>query len=254
MFNLQNKFALHSPVGDDDMTVTADPIGPTGPSDNAGGNDGNGSGRTGGETVSASELTAIYSNLVRFEDDIPYLYVDSTGHITIGIGTMIPNLDRAYSLGLRKANGELATQAEISAEFSRLQELARQNNNNLRATAYQAATSLYLNEQERKGLLAEHVQNDRGNLRNLFDNFESIPFAGQIALHNMMYNLGYGDFRGYNNFREAIRTRAYDVAARESRISTADDKRNAYLHDTFQQLFNDDFANGNQRNPGDGGN
>lgn len=250
MSNLRNKFVLCAPAGEENMTVTGTPTGPNG---NAGGNGGDGGGRTGGETVSASELTAIYSNLVHFEDDIPYLYVDSTGHITIGIGTMIPNLERAYSLGLHKVNGKLATQAEIRAEFSRLQALARQNSNNLRATAYQAVTSLYLNEQERKGLLASHVQNDRRNLRNLFDNFESIPFAGQITLHNMMYNLGYGNFRGYNNFCEAIRTRAYDVAARESRISTADAKRNTYLHDTFQQLFHDDFTNSNQFNSGDGG-
>jgi len=179
-----------------------------------------------------TEFASIYADLETYEAKIPYMYVDTNGHVTVGIGTMLPSVADAQRLAFNKPSGVRATAAEIKAEFERVQRAFAKNK---AATAYHSPTSLTLTEDTIKELVRTHVDADRISLHNRYSDFYDFNLGIQVALHDMIYQLGSAGLGKYTTFNKAVNDKNWTKAADESNRKDANKARN----DATKKAFTD---------------
>jgi GH24 family phage-related lysozyme (muramidase) len=70
----------------------------------------------------ANYLEQSLTKLKQFEGCVPWMYRDTVGKITVGVGLMLPDASAAAALPFL-ANTRAATPQEIAAEFARVDAL-----------------------------------------------------------------------------------------------------------------------------------
>src|SRR5882724_13364038 len=100
-----------------------------------------------------SYLQTSYDALKRWEGVVPYLYLDSIGLVTVGVGFMLPNVYAASTLPFMNSAGEPASQVEIALDYNRVKMLPA----NKLPTYYHSFSSPLLPQAEINRLLAANV-------------------------------------------------------------------------------------------------
>lgn len=174
------------------------------------------------------------------EGSVDHMYLDSLDNVTVGIGTLLATSDAAAALAFRhRDTGELVTPAEISAEFDLIDGMLGSQERG--AEYYRDFTSLYLPQSEIDRLVVEHMRGDFDDLLRMFPYFGDFPLSAQIALWDMIYNLGPGGLRReFPLMRQAIQDGDWEEAARQSHRSDIGESRNDYVHDLFMEAAEDD--------------
>jgi len=127
--------------------------------------------------------------LAGFEGSIPYLYLDSRGFVTIGVGKMLATPAAAVAIRFVHRTGQQqASAAEITAAYLTVRGAVA----NRPATAYRNLTDLDLAPGESDRLLNQELQRAEDGARNLFGGWDHFPPAAQLALLDMIYNMGEG--------------------------------------------------------------
>lgn len=136
-----------------------------------------------------TELIAAYTPAcAELEGTVPWMYLDSRGNVTAGIGLMLPNVVAAQALpwwtpALTRASTEL----EISLEFSRVVKM----NPGLLADAYRNnALSPLLRGVDIDAMLAKELGGFIAELESALPEFWSWPQGAQLGALDMIYNLG----------------------------------------------------------------
>jgi GH24 family phage-related lysozyme (muramidase) len=181
----------------------------------------------------------------RWEGDHQFMYLDTRGYVTTGIGHLLKNADAAVDLPWRhRSTGQPATQAEVRAAFNNLKQMwtdHRQDHpkgpNPFTAEHYERKSDLVLPERLSETLALARLQKEfLGGLRRIFPGFDQYPTPAQRALVDMAYNLGVGKLeRSFPNLVDACRAGDFDVAAAESRRTSSRANRNAETRDLFLQ-------------------
>jgi GH24 family phage-related lysozyme (muramidase) len=181
---------------------------------------------------------AVLQQLERYEGRKNFFYLDSLGHVTVGVGHLVASRDLAAALPLLKnAHGSAATPEEKRAEFD---QVVRQPRGHL-ADWYQTQvpTTLHLAEAGIDTLLAEQVTQFYQELRNIYqaahgyaDDFDNYPPNVQAALFDMIFNLGAQKIvQVFKKFDAAIRAGDWQTAAAESNRPQLAAERNQYVRD-----------------------
>ena len=76
-----------------------------------------------------------------------------------------------------------------------------------------------ISKEESEYLLENDIMKSIVDLREIFENFDSLPEDVKYVLANMRFQLGYGTFRKFKNFIKAIKTESFDEAAIEMKDS-----------------------------------
>lgn len=213
-------------------------------------------------------LGGMCTALAVHEADIPHMYRDTAtdtasgvgctgGCITIGIGNKFESVDDAVALAgsffIRGADGQLreATESEIRSEFENLprqpagcsnanREAQRQCNS---AGHYASRTNLTLSEEGRSNLCQGRMANEfLPQLRNIYgqDAWDAMPANVQIALVDMVYNLGAGGLRNnWPNLNRSIRAQDWAAAAGHSNRPQLSAERNAHTRGLFESAARD---------------
>lgn len=174
------------------------------------------------------------------EGSVDHMYLDTLDNVTVGIGTLLATSDAAAALAFRhRDTGELATPAEISAEFDLIDGMLGSQERG--AEYYRDFTSLYLPQSEIDRLVVEHMRGDFDDLLRMFPYFGDFPLSAQIALWDMIYNLGPGGLRReFPLMRQAIQDGDWEEAARQSHRGDIGEPRNDYVRDLFMEAAEDD--------------
>jgi hypothetical protein len=126
----------------------------------------------------------------------------------------------------------LATENEIGAEHALIAGMAGDGEHP--ASYYEQFTSLYLPQVDIDQLVTTHLRGDFKALLKLFPGFGNYPLSAQIALWDMIYNLGPPKLRSeFPRMRQAILDGDWEAAARESERGGISDERNQFVHDLF---------------------
>ncbi|MBJ2152715.1 hypothetical protein [Paracoccus sp. IB05] len=166
------------------------------------------------------------------------MYLDTRGFVTVGKGKMIPNADSAVSLPFRvRATGELAADEEIRAEFELIHGMTPLQARG--AAFYDDLTDLYLSQEVIDLLVSEHVRGDFEAMLRLYPGFGNLPLSAQIALWEMIYNLGPAGLRQFRMLRQAILDEDWPAAAAQSHRNGPSDERNTSVFDLFMDAGND---------------
>ncbi|GLR26928.1 hypothetical protein [Limnobacter litoralis] len=67
--------------------------------------------------ISAYELSLLKQKCIQYEDNVPWLYLDVNGNVTIGIGHLVANERLACGIDFSSNNEKPATNDEITEAF-----------------------------------------------------------------------------------------------------------------------------------------
>lgn len=185
-----------------------------------------------------AELQSIYPSLKLYEGDKDFMYVDTKGHVTTGVGFMLASEDAAVAFPFLVSDNNPATEDQKRAEW-RL--IASKYDKNVKHTAdwYEDFTDLYLADEWIDTKLKIVVGSDFSALTRNFTGFGSFPSAARIAIHDMYYNLGGKKLKEkFPSLMTAIAQRNWTNAAAESHRIGIEEKRNNYVRDLFLRAAN----------------
>jgi GH24 family phage-related lysozyme (muramidase) len=121
-----------------------------------------------------------------FEGRVHWMYLDTRGNVTAGVGQMLPNAKSATKFPFRRPTAELANPGDILKEFA----LVKSMKPGLVAGAYRRAESLLLDDPSINAMLHGSLSASAGELAGLFPMFYTYPDAAKVALLDMHFNLG----------------------------------------------------------------
>lgn len=164
----------------------------------------------------------------------PHMYKDSTGHVTIGVGHMIPDAAHAISLNAGplpfhwqagKGKGTV-TDAHIADDYNKVLAVS---GNNYKAKFYKTVTRLKVTRAAVLALLDRDANQFLNEVRgsSSFPGFDAYPVEAQQAIVDMAFNLGVPKLNGFSNFVRAVKQRDWKTAAAESSRKHVQTDRNA---------------------------
>jgi GH24 family phage-related lysozyme (muramidase) len=167
--------------------------------------------------------------LKEFEGCVPWMYRDTVGKVTVGVGLMLPDAKAAEALPF-VVGARAATPEEIAAEYARVNAMAMG-----RASAfYKTPTSLGLTQQTIDAKLSSVLTGFEADLRSQFPNYDALPDGIKMALLDMIYNLGpAGLFKGFPHLVAAIQTGAWQQAAEHCMRRGPSAARNDWTREQF---------------------
>jgi GH24 family phage-related lysozyme (muramidase) len=157
----------------------------------------------------ATYLEQSLAKLKEFEGCVPWMYRDTVGKVTVGVGLMLPDAKAAQALPF-VVGTRAATPEEIAAEYARVGAMAMG-----RASAfYKTPTVLVLTQQTIDAKLTSVLAGFEADLKAQFPHYDGLPDGVKMALLDMIYNLGpAGLFKGFPHLVAAIQTGAWAQAA-----------------------------------------
>jgi GH24 family phage-related lysozyme (muramidase) len=171
------------------------------------------------------------AQLKSFEGCVPWMYRDTVGRVTVGVGLMLPNAAAACALPFQTAEGAATTAEQIAAEFARVEALPMGK----LPSFYRAAESLVLPESVIDAKLSAVLTGFEATLRAHLAGYDALPDGVKMALLDMAYNLGpEGLLKGYPKMIHAVETGAWAEAAAECARGGINAARNAW---TRQQML-----------------
>lgn len=153
---------------------------------------------------------AIKSDFERWESLITHMYLDTTGHVTVGIGDMLPDIVAAQALSFfRRKDGKPASAEEIKTEFNSIDKL--EFGQPYGAKWYRSKTTLDLQESDCWEIFRKRIDNEFiPSLNGYFMDWKSFPVPVKQALLDMAYNLGMGSatkktgLRAFRGLKSAV--------------------------------------------------
>ncbi len=177
----------------------------------------------------ATYLEQSLEMLTEFEGSVPWMYLDTSGHVTVGVGMMLANAAAALALPFRIGGG-VASREQIVLEFARVRGMEP----GLRSGAYRCGTSPELGAETIQELLRSMLVGFETPLRQGVRGYDELPDAAKVALLDMVYNLGpVGLLRGYPKLLAALAARSWTAAAAECLRHGISAERNAWTRLQF---------------------
>jgi len=144
-------------------------------------------------------VASFAADLLRWEGSKPFMYADTRGFVTTGIGNKLGSAESSATLPWQHAaTGQPATRAEVRAAFEKVE--ARyatfraghpDPKESASARYYERTTDLVLPAGSEEQLAIARLDNEfLPGLRRLFPSFEAYPPPAQRALVDMVYTLG----------------------------------------------------------------
>ncbi len=170
------------------------------------------------------------ADFARWEGRFAYMYLDTRGFVTVGVGKMLPDVAAAQALGfVRRSDGQPATAAEIKADFERV----KQQPMGRLAKTYKASTLLDLPDAAIDALLESTVAGFETSLSANFAGYEHYPACAKRALLDMVYNLGSSKLLAFKNLKRAVEFGQWAVAAQECERRGPSAERNSWTREMF---------------------
>lgn len=168
--------------------------------------------------LSLSELRIVTNMFKKGEGLETHLYQDSVGLVTIGIGNMVPNAQAVTELNMVNSDGSPATDAEKKLAYEAVWKAPgpRTDKSVHQAAYYASYTSVRMQMTEVNTLFNRRVMEAYKDIKQLFPDFDSFPASAKFALMDMVFNLGYSQFkRDYVRLKVAVRSLDWTKAADE---------------------------------------
>lgn len=178
------------------------------------------------------------ANEKRFEGNVPYMYLDTGGNVTVGVGKLLRNAAAAQTLPfVTKAAGADAAAAAIAAEWQTVHGLEAGH----AAAYYDPLTTLRLNQPDIDSRLTADLTAVEQQLQAQFALYGSFPASAQEGLMDMGFNLGVAKLiSGFPTFIAAVRANPpqWTTAAAECHREGISDDRNDFVEALFNSAAN----------------
>lgn len=170
-------------------------------------------------------------DIAQFEGCTTWLYCDSRGFPTIGIGNLVANAEAAVALPLATATGASATDEEKREAWTVVVSAYAKGHS---AEFYRHLTTLRITEAFAFELCAQRIESDfLPGIRKLCHDFDRWPAPAQKAILDMAYNLGIHGLSYFVNLLSACQAQDWAAAAHECHRSTCRESRNLWTAQMF---------------------
>jgi GH24 family phage-related lysozyme (muramidase) len=179
--------------------------------------------------------------LKEFEGNYSYMYLDTTGNVTVGVGEMLPNAAAAQKFAfVRRADATAkppvlpgaATADEIKADFDNVK---KQTAGKL-ATYYRQFTKLDLPQSVIDATVTAEVFQFTVSLTASFPDFNSYPTEACAALFDMAYNLGISGLTSkFPTFCKVVKDKDWATTAKQCQRGGIGDARNDWTKAQFEK-------------------
>ncbi len=170
---------------------------------------------------------AFVSFTEKFEGSVPTMYVDIKGLITVAIGNLIDPIGAALDLPFMRADGSLASRAEIGQEWRLMK--TSPGLSHLGWTAAAKIAKLHLSPEGISQLVAKKLAANEHYLvemKDEFPDFSTWPSDAQLAVLSMAWACGPAFPPRFPKFTAAMHRRDFAAAALQSHM---EDSHNAGL-------------------------
>jgi len=166
---------------------------------------------------------ALTAALIVLEADVPHMYLDTRGNVTVGVGHLLATVQEAYGLPFLLPTGSPAEQHDILNDF----EAIKQSKPGMLVQYYARAADLRLSAEDRQKLLRADIQRTHTDLQRDLPVLSDLPEPAQEAVLNMAFELGpRGLMEGYPKLIKALHESDWQQCAAECRIADASVQRN----------------------------
>ena len=171
------------------------------------------------------------------ENLIEYIYLDSKGYITTGIGTNIHDKETFLNIDFMIGD-RLATYQEKLDVYNKFKDMSEKDiyKNNYKAQYYKKISKLRINSKVAKELLRKHTLNDLKKLREGIDGFDKLPLPLQEVLMDIKYNTGNISKSKWPKLYEGIRTRNLSLIADNVSRKDVSADRNKWARDKILSI------------------
>lgn len=172
------------------------------------------------------------AKLTAFEGSVRWMYLDTAGLVTVGVGNMLPDAIAATNLPFHVQTGDdLAGYTEVILEFNRIKAMAAGHS----ASFYYEQDSPVLFDHDIQDLLKARVFSFEHQLRSIFPEYDSYPDPAKLGLIDMIYNLGLGGLRdGYPKFCMYIKFKNWIAASMQCFRHGPSKERNDWTNQQFE--------------------
>jgi len=182
--------------------------------------------------MSTTDINQVIKDLERWEGAVPWMYLDTRGLVTVGIGCMLPTAESAVALAFAWPDRP-ATPAEIISCFESVKAMAP---GHMASFYIRAPASLNLPDGAIASLAQHRLSGEfLPGLSRLCHDFGNFPESAQRALIDMAWNLGLGGLVKFHNLLGDVNSGRWRAAAIESHRSTCREERNQWTKNLFLQ-------------------
>jgi hypothetical protein len=184
-----------------------------------------------------SVLDAFFPLISKFEGDLPYMYTDSKGLVTTGVGNLIDPIAVALQLTWYKPVGTVATPAEVAQEWNTVK-AAFPKYQSVNSKNAPGLIGLRLKATDVAALVKRRILDNEIAILPTYPKYGEYPADGQLGLMRMAWAGGTGMVtHTFANLRNAILKTPPDwmTAALQSRMKdwAENDARNVFVKTLF---------------------
>lgn len=178
-------------------------------------------------------LDALKASSRRFEGVCGFIYLDTLGNPTVGVGHLLASVDAACALPFLRGDGQPATRAEIEAEYHHVLGLQRA----MPPHYYSDRTVLRLPDPAIDALLDSDIASKKAQVVASIPGFASCPEPVQMALLDMALNLGVTGLLKYHHLLASLGVGAWDACATECHRIGISEERNMWTAAMFREAM-----------------
>ena len=181
-------------------------------------------------------MAQIRADLSANEGRVNHLYLDTKGLVTVGVGTMLPNVAAAQALSfVVRSTQAAATAKEIETDFNAVLAMTAAQ----LAAKYRPSTLLDMPETQIDSLLDTEITTREAALKVEFKDYDTYPAGARRALLDMVFNLGMGSaskntgLLAFKTMKTAIEAGDWKKAAAACHRKGPSEARNNWTRDRF---------------------
>jgi GH24 family phage-related lysozyme (muramidase) len=179
------------------------------------------------------DTTTYLPQLKIFEGVSSWMYVDTTGNVTVGVGNLVANVAAAQGLAfVLRSNSDAgpATADDIQQDFDNVK---GQLPGRL-VSFYEQFTRLDLPDSVIDSLLNSRVVEFTTGIRTAFPDYDSYPAEACAAIFDMAFNLGLSKLTSeFPHFCRAVKAKDWATAASQCERNGIGDSRNTWTQAQF---------------------
>ena len=142
------------------------------------------------------------------EGVLPFMYTDAENYVTTGMGDLVDPVSLALELPWKNSDGSLADSGTIAAQW----QAVKDGGVNSSVNAGPLST-IRLDDAGIQQVVSRTLATNEKELRDYFDNWDSMPADAQAAIMSMAWAMGAGFPRTFTQFTAAINAGHYAEAA-----------------------------------------
>lgn len=185
----------------------------------------------------------------KYEGRVPYMYLDTRSNVTVGIGDMLPDSSVAVGLPFVERPTTRVDDPVIATGFTTVASNAQPASCDTDMSTchgssyYGNVTDLILGDDDIDTIARGQIAVFGTELEVVYPDFDGYPSKVQLALYDMIFNLGQTKLqKNFPSFDAAIMARDWQKAADESHRSGIQQERNDYVRNLLEEAAGDSRA------------